>query len=353
MMTERNMTMNTNVNMIVVGVVSIVTWMWYEKRQAKKQQQLQLLGDNDLLLLSSSDEEEKGCIYLDYNGTTPIEKSVVDAMMPYLTTHFGNPSSTHYYGYEPRMAIQQARQHIATLIGAQNDDPNDCIIFTGCGTEADNMAIHMALSMTNTTTTTVTDKNEKPHIVTSAVEHPAILTYLQLLEKKGQVDVTYVKVNEEGLVSVVDVIDAIQVDRTILVTIMYANNEVGSIQPIQDIGLACHKLNILFHTDAAQAIGKVPPPSLQYVDMMTIVGHKLGAPKGIAALYIRSSITTTTTTNSSSFLVGGGQEHGRRAGTENVPYIVAMGQAAKLLLTPTTKGDEPQWQYNVRHIFHH
>ena len=353
------MEQNTNVKMIVVAVLSVVTWMWYEKRQSKKQEQEQeekilvrRIGmENDLLLKEEEEEEKKvDCIYLDYNGTTPIEKSVLDAMMPYLTTEFGNPSSTHYYGQKPRMAIQEARQHIATLIGATDTD-DDCIIFTGCGTEADNMAIHMALSIATSTTnprrSIVFDKNQKPHIVTSAIEHPAILAYLQSLEDKGEVDVTYVKVNKEGLISVIDVIDAIDVHRTILVTIMYANNEVGSIQPIQDIALACNKLNILFHTDAAQAIGKVVPlPSLQHIDMMTIVGHKLGAPKGIAALYIRPTLTP----HSSPFLMGGGQERGLRAGTENVPYIVGMGQAAKLLLTTTNNSGEPQWQCNMRHM---
>lgn len=285
-------------------------------------------------------ERKDECIYLDYNGTTPIEPSVVSAMLPFFKTHFGNPSSSHKYGEVPKRAIADARESIANLLG-DHASPSG-VVFTGCGTEADNLAIHLALSRK----TDGKNSSEKPHIVTTNIEHPAISVYLESLEREGKVEVTYVAVDQKGVVSAEDVIKAMDVDNknTVLVTIMFANNETGALQPVQEIAAACHEKSILFHTDAAQAIGKISLEPIRHADMITIVGHKFGAPKGIAALYLKESTFKTE----NFLLLGGGQESGRRAGTENVPYIVGMGQAAKILLS--SQNGKLQWEKNVEHM---
>jgi len=276
-------------------------------------------------------EHEDSCIYLDYNGTTPIDQRVVAAMMPYLTTHFGNPSSSHYYGSAPKQAIVNARKSILGLLHPHSSsklklkEERDGIIFTGCGTEADNLAIHAAIQCHAKSDSY--RKISKYHIVTSNVEHPAIVQYLKALEKRGTIDVTYVPVNSEGCVEVDDMIQAIRPGETVLVTLMLANNESGALQPVKQVAQHCRMHNILFHTDAAQAVGKVSialdeTGISDCVDMITIVGHKFGAPKGIACLYVRPGCLgegdRCELDSSDYLLLGGGQEKGKRAGTENV-----------------------------------
>lgn len=311
------------------------------------------------------------CIYLDYNGTTPIDRRVFAAMIPYLTLHFGNPSSSHAYGTAPKRAISKARRSILELLY-----PNDCaklsdeevdesIIFTGCGTEADNMAIHLALGSSTTTTTSSSRQNKKrkkKHIVTTNVEHPAITECLKVLEAKGDIHVTYVPVNSDGMVSAKKVKKAIN-SETVLVTIMLANNESGALQPVKEIAPYCRQRGILFHTDAAQAVGKVSialdDNGISDSDMVTIVGHKFGAPKGIACLYIRPGClnengrkepTSVGYGSSGMLLHGGGQESGRRAGTENVPYIVGLGCAADILTAYTSKQKHRRWRKNASNM---
>lgn len=242
-----------------------------------------------------SRRKKKQVIYLDYNGTTPI--TVWREMRPYLVEHFGNPSSDHILGDEPRRAIDQARNEICQLLGTS--DPSR-IWFTSCGTEANHWAMAGAT-----------------HVVTTNVEHPAILEYL----KYHNIETTYVPVPPDGRVRASDVIAAIRVGHTDLVTIQHANNETGALQPIHEIYKYCRQKGVLFHTDAAQAAGKVP---LLAADLVTVVGHKMGAPKGVACLYVRPGIEWNKR-----LLVGGGQEYGRRAGTENVASIVGFGAAAR------------------------
>lgn len=306
------------------------------------------------------DHPLNSCIYLDYNGTTPVDRRVFASMIPYFTLHFGNPSSSHAYGATPKQAVSKARRSILELLHPNDTitefddaDVDESIIFTGCGTEADNMAIHLALD------STPTKKRTKKHIVTTNVEHPAITECLKILEAKGDITVTYVPVNREGIVSARQVIKAIT-SETVLVTIMLANNESGALQPVKDIAPYCRKRGILFHTDAAQAVGKVSlaldDKGISDVDMVTIVGHKFGAPKGIACLYIRPGClkengrkepTSCGYRSSGLLLLGGGQEGGRRAGTENVPYIVGMGYAANILTAYTSKKKHRRWRKNA------
>ena len=282
--------------------------------------------------------EEQCCIYLDYNGTTPIHPLVVQAMMPFFTAHFGNPSSSHYYGKHPKQAVDAARKSLLNMIGAPASTPLSAIWFTGCGTESDNLAIQLALQSY--------PDQQKKHIVTSNVEHPAIDVCLRRLQDDGVVDVTFVPVNREGRVSADDVIDAIRPD-TVVVTLMLANNESGAIQPVADVAKECRRRGILCHTDAAQAVGKmnVSLESLGNVDMISLVGHKFGAPKGVGALYVRPNCCNEhgrDLRDGCILLLGGGQEGGRRGGTENVPYIVGMGQAADIV--------NDQWEANAVHM---
>lgn len=286
-----------------------------------------------LLLASSSSSAENKCIYLDYNGTTPVNRKVLLAMLPYLTTHFGNPSSSHFFGSQPRMAVQEARRSLLKMLGASSPLQEDSIWFTGCGTESDNLAIQLGLQ-----SSMLSADNKKKHIVTSNVEHPAIEAYLKALQGQGLIDVTYVPVGTDGRVSASDMIAAITPE-TVLVTLMLANNESGALQPIKEVATFCRNNGVLFHTDAAQACGKVSV-NLQNMgnpDMVTLVGHKIGAPKGVAALYVRPDCLVEggrhlpdTYGKGGIMLVGGGQEEGRRAGTENVPYIAGLGCAADM-----------------------
>ncbi len=249
-------------------------------------------------------------IYLDYNATTPVDPAVVDAMEPYLREHFGNPSSDHVYGCRTRAAVQTAREQLATLLGAAPEE----VVFTGGGSEANNLAIKgVAYAL----------RERGNHIITSAVEHPAVAEPLHFLERQGY-QVTTVPVNRDGQVDPAQVAAAIT-DQTILVSIMYANNEVGTIQPIHAIAAVAHARGILVHTDAAQAVGKIAIdlPSLG-VDLMAVAGHKFYGPKGIGALIVRRGVPLEP------LIHGAGHEGGRRAGTENVPYAVGLGCAAAL-----------------------
>ncbi|WP_088105310.1 cysteine desulfurase family protein [Halalkalibacter urbisdiaboli] len=249
-------------------------------------------------------------IYLDYNASTPLDSEVVSAMLPYLTEHYGNPSTNHFAAIGAKKAIEHARKQVSSLIHAKTAE----IIFTSGGSESNNYVIKNVFE---------TFQSKGNHIISSRIEHPAILKPLAFLEKKG-VDVTYVGVDEYGQVSVEEIEKAIRPE-TILISIMHANNEVGTLQPIKEIGKLAKKHNILFHTDAAQSVGKVPidVEELQ-VDFLSIAGHKLYAPKGVGALYIRDGIDI------GSFIHGAGHEQGRRAGTENVLLIVGLGQACEL-----------------------
>ncbi len=250
-------------------------------------------------------------IYLDYNATTPIDLGVRNAMLPCLEKYFGNPSSSYVYGQRAREAVEKARGQVATLIGATPEE----IIFTSGGTESDNHAI-IGVTMVNT--------QERKHIITSRVEHPAVLSTCRYLEARLGFRVTYLAVDRYGLVDPEDIRRAITKD-TILITIMHASNEVGTIEPIEEIGKIAQESEILFHTDAAQSCGKIKVDVNQLtVDLLSIAGHKLYAPKGVGALFVRNGIEID------SLIHGASQERGNRAGTENVPYIVGLGAACDI-----------------------
>jgi len=254
---------------------------------------------------------DKPPIYLDYNATTPVDPSVLEAMLPYFKEHFGNPSSSHIYGKAAKEAIGNAREQTARLIGAQIDE----ILFTSGGSESNNHAI---------IGTALANRKRGKHIITSRIEHPSVLETLHYLEEKFGFKVTYSAVDEYGVVNPSDVERSISKE-TILVTLMHANNEVGTIEPIQEIGQIAKEKGVIFHSDAAQSCGKIPVNVDKLnVDLLTVAGHKLYAPKGIGALYIRNG------TSIDRFVHGAGQEQKRRAGTENVPYIVGLGQACKI-----------------------
>ncbi len=249
-------------------------------------------------------------IYLDHNATTPIIDEVTDSMIPFLKNNFGNPSSTHYYGIQTKKAINVARQQVAELLGCQPDE----IIFTSGGTESNNYAIRGVAEA---------KKEQGNHIITSQVEHPAVRNVCKYLENHGH-SVTYLPVDKYGMVRIVDLENAIQ-SGTILITIMHANNEVGTIQPIREIAEIAKKHHILFHTDAAQSVGKIPTDVRELgVDLLSVAGHKLYAPKGIGALYIRRGLKIQP------FMIGADHESGRRAGTENVLEIVGLGKACEI-----------------------
>jgi cysteine desulfurase len=249
-------------------------------------------------------------IYLDYNGTTPHDPEVIAAMRPFLEEEFGNPSSGHLYGVPPRQALNTARRQAAGLLSCAPEE----VVFTSGGTEANNWAIiGSALAL----------RDRGRHIITSSFEHPAVLNVCRFLEKEGY-EVAYLPVDGQGIVSVADVEAALRPD-TILVTIMHANNEVGTIQPIAEIAALARARGIRVHTDAAQSLGKIPVDVQELgVDLLSVAGHKLYAPKGIGALYIRSGLKLET------FMHGAGQEAHRRAGTENILEIVGLGKACEI-----------------------
>lgn len=249
-------------------------------------------------------------IYLDYNATTPHDPKVVEAMRPFLETEFGNPSSSHVYGARPRHAVAEARRHVAALIGAQPEN----IVFTSGGTESNNYAILG-------TARALREKGR--HIITSNIEHPAVAETCAALESEGFA-VTRLPVDEFGMVAPEDFESAILPD-TILVSIMHANNEIGTIEPIEEIARIASRNGVLVHTDAAQSVGKIPVDVAALgADMLTIAGHKLYAPKGVGALYLRSGVDPDR------IMYGGGQEGGLRAGTENVLEIVGLGAACRI-----------------------
>jgi len=249
-------------------------------------------------------------VYLDYNATTPVAPEVADAIEPYLREHFGNPSSSHIYGQRAKEAVEQARGEVAALIGARTEE----VVFTGCATEANNLAIQgVARALAG----------NKKHLLTSAIEHPSVMQPFLKLRNEGW-EVTILPVDRHGRVSPITVERAIRPD-TALISVMHANNEVGTIQPIADIAQLARSQGILLHTDAAQSAGKIPLNVQKLgVDLLTLAGHKFYAPKGVGALYVR------TGTPVSPLQVGAGHEHGLRPGTENVPFAVGLGVAASL-----------------------
>lgn len=249
-------------------------------------------------------------IYLDNSATTPLKKEVLEAMMPYLTENYGNPSSIYSIGRTAKAAVEAARKQVAEAIGAQPGE----IYFTGCGSEADNWAIKGIAH--------AKEKRGK-HIISSAIEHHAVLHTLNALEKQG-FEVTYLPVDAFGKISLTDLENAIRPD-TILITVMTANNEVGTIEPIAEIGAIAKRNNITFHTDAVQAVGSIElDVTKMNIDMLSVSAHKFGGPKGVGALYVRNGVRPEI------FMHGGAQERARRAGTENVASIVGMGKAIAL-----------------------
>ena len=265
-------------------------------------------------------------IYLDYNATTPIDPAVVEAMTPYLTREFGNPSSTHTYGAAAHAGLELARRQVAELIAA----PADAVVFTGSGSEADALAIRGAVLAAR--------PGGRRHVVTQVTEHPAVLAACRELEELHGVHVTYVGVDGHGLVDPAEVAAAITAD-TVLVSVMHANNETGTIQPIARIARATRSAGVLLHVDAAQSAGKIGiDVDALGVDLLTVVGHKLYAPKGIGALYVRPGVVLHP------LIGGGGQEHGLRAGTENVAYAVGFGKAAALAAASLAAGEAQRLQ---------
>jgi len=248
-------------------------------------------------------------IYLDHNATTAVDPAVLDAMLPYFSADFGNASSIHTFGQRARAAVETAREQVAALVGARPQE----IVFTSGGTESDNHAI-FGVALSSLTSA---------HIITTTIEHEAVLNACQALEKQG-VTVTYLPVDREGLINLDDLRRAL-CPETVLITVMHANNELGTLQPLAEIGRIAAEADVYFHTDAVQSAGKIPVDvkSLQ-PDLLSISGHKLYAPKGVGALFIKSG------TRLRQFLYGGHHQRGFRPGTENVAGIVGLGKAAEL-----------------------
>ena len=249
-------------------------------------------------------------IYLDYNGTTPLDPEVIEAMRPFLETEFGNPSSSHWYGIKPKQAVEAARKQVAGIL---NCNPSE-VLFTSGGTESNNHAIFGVARRF---------REKGNHIITSNFEHPAVLEVCRYLDSHG-FETTYLPVGEDGLVNPDDVARAVR-PATILITIMHANNEVGTVQPIDEISRIAKNHGIVMHTDAAQSVGKIPADvEALGVDLLSLAGHKVYAPKGIGALYVRAPLVPEK------FCYGAGQEMGWRAGTENVLEIVGLGKACQV-----------------------
>lgn len=265
----------------------------------------------------------KNPIYLDYNATTPIDPEVAKEMIPYIESFYGNPSSSYSIGRSNKEAVEKAREQVARLINCQPDE----IYFTSCATESNNLAIR-GIARTN--------KDRGNHIITSTVEHPAVIEVCKYMSSQG-FEITYLPVDRFGTVNSKDIENAIRKD-TVLITIMHANNEVGTIQPIEKIGAIAKENKIVFHTDAAQSVGKIEVDVEKLgVDLLTIAGHKLYAPKGIGALYIRKG------TQIENLMHGASQEKGIRPGTENVIHTVGLGKACEVAFR-----DFKQNQHNMR-----
>lgn len=263
-------------------------------------------------------------IYLDYNATTPVDPAVVEAMVRFLTLEFGNPSSSHTYGAAAHTGLELARHHVARLVGATAE----AVVFTGSGSEANALAIRGAVL--------AAPPGRRRHVISQVTEHPAVLAACRELEEVHDVAVTYVGVDGQGQVDASEVAAAITPD-TRLVSIMHANNETGTIQPIAQIAQATRGAGVLLHVDAAQSAGKIGVDVQTLgVDLLTLVGHKLYAPKGIGALYVRHGVRLRP------LIGGGGQEHGLRAGTENVASAVGFGAAAALAAQSLAEGETQQ-----------
>ena len=248
--------------------------------------------------------------YFDNAATTKVRKEVVNRMFPYFIQEYGNPSSLYKLGRKARVGVEEARRNVANLI---NCDKNE-IYFTSGGTESDNTVLKGIMNL---------DKNKGKHIITSKIEHPAILNTCKTLEEKGY-KVTYLNVDKDGIINIEELNNSIT-DETVLISIMFANNEIGSIQPIQQIGEIANKKRIIFHTDAVQACGNIDIDVKKLnIDMLSLSGHKIGAPKGIGALYVNKNIEFKN------LIDGGHQEKNKRAGTENVPGMVGLGEACKI-----------------------
>jgi len=274
-------------------------------------------------------------LYLDYNGTTPVDPGVLVAMLPYLTSEFGNPSSSHPFGVNARAAVEAARRQVSDLIAGHGGR----VVFTGSGSEADALAIAGGVLAHR-------GAGRRPHVITQATEHPAVLATCADLAELHDIQVTLLPVDRYGLVDPQAVAGAIT-DATVLVTVMHANNETGTIQPIADIARVAHARGVLVHTDAAQSVGKVPVDvEALGVDLLTVVGHKMYAPKGVAALWVREGVRLRP------LLRGGGQESGLRPGTESVPHIVALGHAATLARQAIEAGEAARLS-TLRDQLHH
>jgi cysteine desulfurase len=249
-------------------------------------------------------------IYLDYAATTPVDPKILEIMKPYFLSRFGNASSLHKFGQEAKRALEDSRESIARLINAEPEE----IIFTSGGTESDNMAIEEIV---------YPNMVKGKHVITSKIEHPAILETCEFIESDG-FNVTYINVDKTGMVNPDDVKKAIN-DKTTLVTVMHANNEIGTIEPIEEIGKTCRKEGVVFHTDAVQTFGKIPiDVKKMNIDLLTGSAHKIYGPKGVGFLYVRKGIGITP------LIHGGGQEFGKRSGTENIAGIVGFGAAAEI-----------------------
>ena len=250
-------------------------------------------------------------VYLDNAATTMVRPEVIDAMLPAFSTYYGNPSSLHEYAREAAKLVDDARADVAAVIGAKPDE----IIFTGGGSESDNMALRGVVAAT---------KKKGKHVITTAIEHHAVLYTLQAMEREGIAELTILPVDEYGLVTAEQVANAIRED-TVLVSIMFANNEVGTIEPIAEIGKVCREKGVLFHSDAVQATGHLPINVVEMnIDLLSISAHKFHGPKGVGVLYLRKGVRIPP------LIIGGGQEKKRRAGTENVPGIVGLSTALRL-----------------------
>ena len=266
-------------------------------------------------------------VYLDHSATTPVDQKVLEAMLPFFSMDFGNPNSLHTWGRKARQAVDQARDEVSRLINAEPSE----IIFTGGGSEADNIAINGVA---------FAKKDKGRHIITSAIEHHAVLDTCKWLEKEG-FDITILPVDEYGTIRPEELRKAIRPD-TILVTIHFANNEIGTVQPIEQLGNICREQGVLFHTDAVQAAGHISIDVKKLpIDLMTMAAHKMYGPKGVGALYIKKGVKIVP------LIHGGGQERGLRSGTENTAGIVGFGKAAALASDRLAK-DEPEKERNLR-----